>query len=126
MGTRKVLVIDDEIIWRNLLGRLLPPLGCEVAAAGSCAEGIRLAAELRPDCIVLDFNLRDGDAVDVCKALHACPGGHTAPVVIFSSDPAAEAAAYGECGAFKYVPKGACEDNDLCSAVAEALSLSAQ
>lgn len=104
---KKILVIDDEVIWHKLIKRLLCPLGYDVYAAGSCADGIRQAGELRPDCILLDFHLQDGNAVSVCKALRGDAGLQKTPIFIFSSDPEAEFYAYGVCRADRFLHKGA-------------------
>lgn len=102
----KILVIDDDPLWRKLLRRLFDGRHCEVHEAGSCADGVRLAEECKPDCILLDFHLGDGDAVLVCTALKKEDGRPGFPVVVVSSDPAAEIAAYEECRADYFVLKG--------------------
>lgn len=119
---KKILVIDDEVIWHGLLKRLLCPLGYDVHAAGSCADGIRLAVELRPDCIVLDFHLEDGDAVRVCEAVRGHPAILNTPILIFSSDPEVEIEAYASCRANRFLHKGAEVMAGLCKAIEEALS----
>lgn len=106
MTRRKILVIDDDLFWRRLLNRLLGA-DYEVQAAGSCADGVRLAGERRPDCILLDFHLKDGNAVSVCAALRKSGKGPDVPVVVLSSDPDAEITAYAECRASYFVFKGA-------------------
>jgi len=106
MARQSVLIVDDKAIWHRLLGRLLCELGYDVYAAASCAEGLRLAGLRAPDCIILDFHLTDGDAVLVCAALKSNKKTALIPVVVFSSDPAAEITAYAECGAAYFVLKG--------------------
>lgn len=106
MARQSVLVVDDEIAWHRLLTRLLRELEYDVYVAATCAEGIKLAELHNPDCIVLDFHLTDGDAVQVCAALKASDKTAQIPVVVFSSDPAAEIAAYAECRAAYFVLKG--------------------
>lgn len=105
MNRRKLLVIDDELFWHRLLKRLFDR-DYDVCAAASCAEGVRMAAELRPDCILLDFHLKDGDAVDVCNGLRNGGRELPSPVVVVSSDPEAEIASYAECHAAYFVLKG--------------------
>ena len=105
MIRRKILAIDDDQFWQRLIGRLFGA-EYEVQVAGSCAEGVRLACECNPDCILLDFHLADGDAVDVCTALRKNGKKLNAPVVIVSSDPDAEITAYAECRAAYFVLKG--------------------
>lgn len=106
MVKRKILIIDDDPFWRKLLRRLFDGSCYDVQVAGSCADGVRLAEERKPDCILLDFHLGDGDAVLVCAALKKDDGRPGFPVVVVSSDPAAEIAAYEKCRADYFVFKG--------------------
>lgn len=53
----RVLVVEDEARLRELLVRVLPGWGFEVAAARSAEEALRLAAADPPDVVVLDLNL---------------------------------------------------------------------
>lgn len=107
MGTRSILVIDDEAGWLKFTRRLLTGCGWKVHTALTCAEGIHLAAQLKPDCILLDFHLQDGDAVSVCAALKASVITNGIPIIIISGDSAAEFAAYAECRAAAFLEKGA-------------------
>lgn len=54
----KVLLIDDHTLFRAGLEHLLTPAGIEVVAAvGHGNEGIRKAAELEPDIVLLDMRM---------------------------------------------------------------------
>lgn len=59
----KVLVLEDESRLRDLLTRVLPGWGFEVAAARSAEEAMRLAAADPPDIVVLDLNLPGEDGL---------------------------------------------------------------
>ena len=50
----KVLVIDDEPLIRMSLESGLSDLGYQVRCAGGVGEGLALAAQLRPDAVLLD------------------------------------------------------------------------
>lgn len=113
MAQRSILIIDDEIIWHKLLRRLFNGAGYDVHTAATCADGIRLAELHKPDCILLDFHLTDGDAVSVCSALRADKKIKHPPVIIFSSDPEAEITAYADCKAAFFVLKGTKSVTDL-------------
>lgn len=107
MKKRTILVIDDDLIWHRLIGRFLAGTGYKIYTAATCADGVKLAALHKPDCIVLDFHLTDGDAVRVCSAIKADAELKKIPVIIFSSDPCAELAAYAQCQADNFLLKGA-------------------
>ncbi len=104
MTQKKILVIDDELIWHRLLKRLFTEY--DVQTADSCSAGVIAVEKFKPDCILLDFHLNDGDAVAVCTALRKNRHGFDTPVVVVSSDPGAEITAYAECRASYFVLKG--------------------
>jgi len=121
MAQKKILVIDDDLFWHRLLKRLFREMDYDVHTAASCEEGVRLAETHRPDCILLDFHLKDGDAVDVCAALKADGGRPKFPVIVVSSDPGAEITAYAECRAAYFVLKGSQTMMELPKIVGEVL-----
>lgn len=106
MGKRKILVIDDDLFWHRLLKRLFGETDYDIHTAASCEDGVRQAEKHKPDCILLDFHLKDGDAINVCTALKNDAERPKFPVIVVSSDPEAEIAAYGECKADYFVLKG--------------------
>ncbi|OGR68866.1 MAG: hypothetical protein A2081_04315 [Elusimicrobia bacterium GWC2_61_19] len=99
-----ILIVDDEPIWLKLLYRLFTGSGYQVLVSPSRACAIETVRSNRPDCVVLDFNLSDGDAVPVCAAIRACEERRI-PIIIFSSDPAAEGCVGTEHGADRFLPK---------------------
>lgn len=123
MLQRTILVIEDDMTWHKLLSRMLGGAGYKVLIVATCADGIKLAALHKPDCILLDFHLPDGDAVSVCSAMRSNEDTKEIPVIVFSSDPDAEEAACTQCKAVKFVFKGhGALLEDLRTAVDEILS----
>lgn len=106
MAQRTILVIEDDMTWHKLFSRMLGGAGYKVLIVATCADGIKLAALHKPDCILLDFHLPDGDAISVCSAIRSDKSTEKTSVIIFSSDPGAEEAAYTRCKAVKFVFKG--------------------
>ena len=69
---RTVLVVDDSAAFRATARVLLGARGYEVVgAADSVAAGLAAAAELKPDCVLLDVNLPDGDGLSAAGAFEA-------------------------------------------------------
>ena len=59
---RRVLVVDNEASFRRLARLALTSWGHDVVGeAGTAAEAMRHAAELRPDTVLVDIGLPDGD-----------------------------------------------------------------
>ncbi|OGL12297.1 MAG: hypothetical protein A3F92_01855 [Candidatus Rokubacteria bacterium RIFCSPLOWO2_12_FULL_71_22] len=77
-----VLVIDDEPAARDLMRRFLVAAGFAVATAGDGDEGLRMAAEMRPDVITLDVMMPGRDGWAVLAALKASPELADIPVVM--------------------------------------------
>ncbi|WP_020397030.1 response regulator [Thiolinea disciformis] len=66
----KVLLVDDHTLFRAGLQDLLVRRGIEiVAAVGSGDEGIRRAAELEPDIVLLDMRMPQMDGLTVLRQL---------------------------------------------------------
>jgi len=60
-GTR-VLVVDDEASARDAIQGLLAQWGCEVIAVAGADEAVAQARICRPDLVLCDLNLADGDS----------------------------------------------------------------
>ena len=69
-----ILVVDDERAVREGIQALLHEWGCEVIAAGSLEEALKLLVEQArtPDVIIADYRLRaDATGIDAIRSLHA-------------------------------------------------------
>jgi two-component system response regulator ResD len=65
----RVLVVDDERVVTEVVGRYLQREGYEVSLASNGDEALRLAQEWSPDLIVLDLMLPIVDGLGVCRQL---------------------------------------------------------
>jgi PAS domain S-box-containing protein len=79
-----VLVIDDELDSRTLLSHAIEELGCQVIAASSGEQGLRMAREFRPHLITVDLMMPELDGWEVIRALKADPALSNIPAVIVS------------------------------------------
>lgn len=71
-----LLVIDDEPQIRRFLGISLTANGYRVSEADGATSGITAARDLKPDLVVLDLGLPDGDGQEVISAIRSfsdCP-----------------------------------------------------
>src|SRR5918999_337129 len=81
---RTVLVIDDSSAFRASARMLLQARGYEVVGvAGDIASGVAAVHELRPDCVVMDVNLPDGNGLDAARTLAL--DGHAPAIVLVST-----------------------------------------
>lgn len=99
----RLLVIDDEPQLRKLVRVTLEAGGFDVREAETGGAGLREAAFLRPDLIVLDLGLPDLGGAEVVRRVREWSA---TPVLILSvRDDSAEKVAALEAGADDYVTK---------------------
>jgi two-component system, OmpR family, response regulator len=82
-GEARLLVVDDEETILGLLSGSLRFAGFEVATAASGAEALRAAAASRPDLVLLDVTMPDGDGFEVVRRMRAC--GPDVPVIFLTA-----------------------------------------
>ncbi len=81
-----ILVIDDDVIVRELLKTDLSKLGYAVALATDANQAIELAHKLRPDGIIIDVNMPDKDGWQVLSILKKNSLLAHLPVIMISMD----------------------------------------
>ena len=99
----RVLIIDDHARFRAAARELLERRGFAVVAEADGAKtGLAAAEAVTPDAVVLDVHLRDGNGIDVCRAL---TGANPALAVLLVSADADAGSWVTTCGAVAFVPK---------------------
>jgi two-component system, cell cycle response regulator DivK len=81
----KILLIEDNAENRYLVTFLLEQRGHEIIPAESGPLGLKLAAEIRPDLILLDIQLPGMDGHAVARALKNDPRLKHIPIVAVTS-----------------------------------------
>jgi CheY-like chemotaxis protein len=81
----RVLVVEDNALNLELVSVLLDVEGCEVLAADTAAEGIRMAVAEQPDLIIMDVRLPDMGGYDAVRNLKADPRTARIPVMAFTA-----------------------------------------
>jgi len=103
MADETVLVIDDEPQIRRVVRHAVEGEVARTVEAATGAEGIDLAASVRPALIVLDLGLPDMSGEAVCREIRAWS---TAPIVVLSARHSdREKVALLDAGADDYVTK---------------------
>ena len=82
MSESRILVVEDEPEIRHFVARALEREGFTVFDAGSVERGLIEAASRRPDLLVLDLGLPDGDGIDLLRQLR---GWSAIPVIVLSA-----------------------------------------
>ena len=75
-----ILIVEDNERNLKLVRDVLQVKGFLTVEAGTAEEGIRLAAERRPDLILMDIQLPGMSGIDALKVLRADPATAAIPV----------------------------------------------
>ncbi len=81
MNGNQILIIEDNPMNLELATDLLEANGFAVASAQTAEDGIRLARELLPDLVLMDFSLPGMDGLSATKHLKADPATRHLTVV---------------------------------------------
>jgi CheY-like chemotaxis protein len=85
MPGRVCLVVEDDAIIRNAIGRAMGSL-VEPRFAENGEQALeQLATPVLPQFVLLDFLLPDCTGLDIVESMRADPRLHDVPVIIFSS-----------------------------------------
>jgi two-component system, OmpR family, response regulator len=100
----RLLVVDDETTILELLSGSLRLAGFDVVTAASGTEAVRAAAAVRPDLILLDVMMPDGDGFEVVHQIRAV--GPDVPVIFLTAlDEVSDRVTGFAAGADDYVTK---------------------
>lgn len=105
---QRIVIIDDNANDLEVTRRFLERRGYDAVPAQSGEEGLRLAAQLVPDAIVVDYRMPGMDGFEVTRRIKADPQLHTIPVLMLTGSDSAEHVVQGlGAGAEDFVTKGA-------------------
>jgi two-component system, cell cycle response regulator len=103
---QKVLAIDDSPTILALLKARLKDEPIVLHCADSGKAGLAMAAEVKPDLILLDVNMPDLDGHEVCRTLKANPATINTPIIFLTGADSVEEKIKGlELGATDYITK---------------------
>jgi CheY-like chemotaxis protein len=100
-------VVDDRKENRDVLGRMLAAVGCEVAFAESGEEAVAAAPDFRPDMVWIDLLMPGVDGMAAIRALASDERCRGAKLIAHTASPLAryrEAALAAGCVAFLTKP----------------------
>jgi DNA-binding NarL/FixJ family response regulator len=108
-----VIVVDDDARFRGLAARMLTAQKLHVIGqVATVREAIELVMDLRPDAVLVDVGLPDGDGVSLARHLAALPWRPR--IVLTSSDrDATTHQAAVDVGAVGFLPKDDLPDASL-------------
>lgn len=80
----KLLTIDDSKTIRMILQRAFKEFDCTLIEAANGEEGLKAAAEHKPDLIILDITMPQMDGIEMLTRLRAT--GDNTPVIMLTAE----------------------------------------
>lgn len=82
----RVLVVEDDIDQRELYSGLIRSLGYEVRTEENSARGLETTLVWRPDLVLLDRNLPDGDGLSILEEVNSEPDNWDIAFIVVTAD----------------------------------------
>ncbi|WP_334130031.1 ActR/PrrA/RegA family redox response regulator transcription factor [Sneathiella sp.] len=120
--SKSLLIVDDDEVFLNRLGRAMERKGFSPILANSVEEGKKLAAERVPEYAVIDLRLEDGNGLEVVEALRKV-NEEAVIVMLTGYGNIASAVAAVKAGAIDYLAKPANVEDIVNALMAESDSL---
>jgi DNA-binding response OmpR family regulator len=81
----RILIVDDERDFIELVQYRLAGLGCEFIVANDGVQALSQARQFKPNLILLDILLPDLDGLSVCEILRRQPSTKKIPIIFMSA-----------------------------------------
>jgi two-component system, chemotaxis family, chemotaxis protein CheY len=80
------LIVDDSSSIRKVARRILEDFDFRTSEAETRKEALELCRSEMPDCIVVDWQMPDGDAMKFLTKVRAMPGGNRPTIMYLTSE----------------------------------------
>ena len=81
----KVLIVDDDLLIRQVLRYSLRRAGYEVLEAANGPDALASVSGDRPDVLLLDLMMPDVNGFAICSALRANPATRGLPIIMLTA-----------------------------------------
>ena len=106
MAKEKILLVDDEVDFVEVLSTRLEANGFEVLPAYDGEEALEKVKEYNPDMIILDIMMPKINGFDVCRKLKLDQNYKDIPIIMLTAKFQASDVKFGEAmGADAYITK---------------------
>ncbi len=103
---KRVLVVEDNEINRELVSDILDMLSYDVLTARDGEEGIRIAKDEKPDLILMDIQLPKIDGLQAVRILKSDDSTRMIPIIALTAFALkGDEAVFLEAGCADYIPK---------------------
>lgn len=100
----KILLVEDNEMNRDMLGRRLMRKGYQVVTAVDGAEGIAMAQQEAPDLILMDISLPVIDGLEATRQIKAAVETRSIPIIALT--------AHAMAGDMEQASAAGCDDYD--------------
>ncbi|MFZ1772323.1 MAG: response regulator [Rhizobiaceae bacterium] len=80
-----VLIVEDNPVNRDVLGRRLERRGFQIRFAEDAVTGVRAAADLMPEVILMDIGLGEIDGWEATRRIKANPATASIPIIALTA-----------------------------------------
>ncbi len=106
MQDSRILIVDDTPQNLQVLGTVLDKAGCRVSFATGGKQALAVAANAKPDLILLDIMMPEMDGYEVCRRLKKDTATASIPIIFLTAKTESEDIVRGfEIGAVDYITK---------------------
>jgi CheY-like chemotaxis protein len=114
----RLLLVDDCLVTREMVRRLLEDAGFAVSAVPSAAEALRHLAESDYDCLITDIEMPEMDGLELTRHLRETSRYAHLPVVVVSTrDRPGDRLAGLDAGADAYLTKQGLDAGEFVSLI---------
>ncbi len=104
-NAKKILVVEDDDVARELVRMTLERKGYVVVTAEDGLRGYDAAVSVRPDLIITDVNMPAADGVHLVRRVRDTPDIATTPIIVTTGYGTGNASLTLSQGATAYEPK---------------------
>ena len=80
------LIVDDSNSIRKVASRIIGDLSFRTSEAETASEAAAVCRTAMPDCILVDWQMPDGDSLELVSEIRRLPGGDKPTVLYLLSD----------------------------------------
>jgi len=82
----RILTVDDDPMCRMICSKTFAPEGFEMITASNGSQGMKTCAASKPDLVLLDVNLPDGNGIEICRRLKADERLRHIPILLMTGE----------------------------------------
>jgi len=102
----KILIVEDELVSRAKITKLIESLGYETIVAEDGRQGLEMFKQLNPRMVITDWIMPEMDGIDLCRAIRKATGSqYTYLIMVTSKNEVHDIVEGMEAGADDFISK---------------------